>query len=190
MFQQPEEKVVLAIPVQVKGSEKSKQLSNLLKRFTKGDKQAPRLSEYMDKELVTFLEVADRDTALTSLVDLLSENNKLKDRNTFFKALMQRESIVSTGIGMGVAIPHAKLDEFDDFFIAISIQKSQEGIEWDALDGSPVYIIFMIGGPPDRQTEYLQILSRLTMAIKDETCRDQLRTSQTPEAALDFFKNC
>lgn len=182
--------MVLAIPVQVKDSEKSKPLSNLLKRFKKGNEQALLLSEYMDKELVTFLEAPDRDTALITIVDLLSENDKLINRDIFFKAIMQREGIVSTGIGMGVAIPHAKLDEFDDFFIAIGVQKPQEGIEWDALDGSPVHIIFMIGGPSDRQTEYLKILSRLTMAIKDEERRTKLRTCKTAEEVLDLFENC
>jgi len=71
--------------------------------------------------------------------------------------MLEREKIVSTGIGMGVAIPHAKLTSVEDFFIAIGILS--KGVQWNALDGGPVRLIFMIGGPDDKQTAYLQILS-------------------------------
>ena len=71
---------------------------------------------------------------------------------------------------MGVAVPHAKMDNFTDFFIAVGIQK-QKGLDWNALDKAPVRLIFMIGGPEDKQSEYLQILSLLTSAIKDVELR-------------------
>ncbi len=63
---------------------------------------------------------------------------------------MEREKIVSTGIGMGVAIPTPKLNSVEDFFIAIAVLT--HGVEWNALDGGPVRLIFMIGGPDDKQT--------------------------------------
>ena len=76
-----------------------------------------------------------------------------------FGSHVKREKIVSTGIGMGVAIPHAKLPSFDRFFLAVGLQKVKDGIDWDALDGAPVRLIFMIGGPANQQTDYLKILS-------------------------------
>jgi PTS system nitrogen regulatory IIA component len=110
----------------------------------------------------------------------------LEDTDVFYHAIIDRERIVSTGIGMGVAIPHAKLPSFDDFFIAIGIL--QKGIEWEALDGALVRLIFMIGGPDDKQTEYLQILSRLTFALKDEQRRKKLLTLHSPEDIVELLK--
>lgn len=140
----------------------------------------------MDANLVTFLNVATRDAALLAMVDTIEASGKLRNKETFYQAISEREKIVSTGIGMGVAIPHAKLSDYDDFFIAIGIL--QKGVDWNALDHTPVRLIFMIGGPDDKQTEYLQILSSLTLAIKDEERRKKMLTLNSPHAIIDLFK--
>ncbi|NGX47875.1 MAG: PTS system fructose-specific EIIABC component [Chlamydiae bacterium] len=146
------------------------------------------ISDYLDENLVTFLEVSNQKEALEALVDLLDKEGKLRDKQTFYEAILEREKIVSTGIGIGVAIPHAKLQGYDDFFIAIGIQKG-EGIEWQALDGLPVRLIFMIGGPDEEQTKYLNILSMITAAIKDEECRKNLLKATNSEDVVAIFKN-
>lgn len=121
------------------------------------------------------------------MVDILHATKKIKDKDTFFQAIIDRETIVSTGIGMGVAIPHAKLPAYDDFFISIGILS--EGVDWNSLDGAPVRIVFLIGGPDDKQTEYLQILSSLTAAIKDEERRKKMLTLKSPEGIVKLFKD-
>lgn len=145
------------------------------------------ISKYMDPTLVTIFnkDVRSREDALQALVDLLDGAGKLHDRDSFYAAIMEREKIVSTGIGMGVAIPHAKLFSYDDFFIAIGVL--QRGVDWNALDNTPVRLIFMIGGPDDKQTEYLQILSNLTGAIKDEERRKKILTLNSKEAIIQLF---
>jgi PTS system nitrogen regulatory IIA component len=145
-----------------------------------------KISKYLDPHLVVFLDVATRDEALDALVDVADRGGKLNDRQAFYEAIMEREKIVSTGIGMGAAIPHAKLPTYDDFFIVIGI--ARKGLDWNALDGSPVRLIFMIGGPDDKQTEYLQILSALTQAIKDEQIRKKLLTLNSPLDMIELFK--
>jgi PTS system nitrogen regulatory IIA component len=90
---------------------------------------------------------------------------------------------------LGVAIPHAKLTGYEEFFIAIGIQGGR-GIEWNSLDGSQVHLIFMIGGPDNRQTEYLKILSRLTMAIKELDRRKALLKATSAKQVIDLFKGC
>lgn len=141
---------------------------------------------YLDPKLVTFLEDTDRNAILRTLVELLNKEGKLKDKEAFYKAILEREKIVSTGIGMGIAIPHAKLTGYDTFFIAIGIHR--RGIDWDSIDKMPVRIIFMIGGPDDKQTEYLQILSRLTLAIKDEERRKKMLQLSTGEDIITLFR--
>lgn len=139
----------------------------------------------MHPDLVIFSQAETRDEALRQLVHHIYVKGKLAQEDAFYQAIIDREKIVSTGIGMGVAIPHAKLPGFDQFFIAIGVL--QKPVDWNALDGSPVRLIFMIGGPDDKQTEYLQILSQLTQAIKDEDRRQKLLTLQDPQAMIDLF---
>lgn len=145
------------------------------------------VSKYLDERLVAFLDVNSQSEALSELIDLLDRQGKLIEKQAFFHAILEREKIVSTGIGIGVAIPHAKLAAYRDFFIAIGIQK-QRGIEWNALDGSLVRIIFMIGGPENQQTRYLKILSQLTLAIKDELRRKTLLKAQSPKEVIQVFQ--
>src|SRR3972149_2815942 len=114
------------------------------------------IDDYLEEDLILFLQTKDRNDALSSLVDALDRSGKLKDKSAFFSSILQREKVVSTGIGLGVAIPHAKMEGYEDFFIAIGIQQEGMGIEWQALDGAPVRLIFMIGGPDHRQTDYLK----------------------------------
>lgn len=147
------------------------------------------ISKYLDERLVAFFDFEHRNDALEELVKVLDRAGKLQDRDAFFQAILEREKIVSTGIGMGVAIPHAKLVGYEDFYIAIGIQQKR-GIEWNALDGQPVRLIFMIGGPEDKQTEYLRILSRLTLAVKDEERRKKLLKAKTAQEVIALFERC
>jgi PTS system nitrogen regulatory IIA component len=145
-----------------------------------------RISDYLDSRLITFLDVDTRDEAIDALIDLFDEEGHLSDKDVFRKAIFHREALVSTGIGMGVAIPHAKLKEFSDFYIVVGLQQ-KKGLDWNALDKAPVRLIFMIAGPDHKQTEYLQILSLLTSAIRDVDLRKKLLNVQSPEQALELF---
>lgn len=145
-----------------------------------------QIAKYLDPRQVAFLTVDNRDSALRALVELLDQNGKLIDKDIFYNAILSREAIVSTGIGMGVAIPHAKLPGYDSFFIAIGIH--HKGIAWEALDNAPVRLIFMIGGPDDKQTEYLQVLSKLTMAIKDQERRKKMLQMSSSNDIIALFE--
>lgn len=160
-------------------------IADLRKFFKKGE--IVTISSYLDPRLISFLDVSTRDEAIDKLVSALEKSNKLQDRNLFFQAILEREKIVSTGIGLGVAIPHAKIKGYPDFFIAVGIQK-KEGIEWNALDANPVHLIFLIGGPENKQTEYLKILSHLTMAIKNQERRKKLLKAKTAQEVVDLFQ--
>ena len=131
-----------------------------------------QLSDYFDPRLVYFLQSSTKEEALQFLVHSVTQIKNLPDSTQFLNALLEREKIVSTGIGMSVAIPHAKMAAYPDFFIAVGLL--QKGVAWNALDGTPVRMIFLIGGPDDRQTEYLKVLSSLTTALRNETLRKKL----------------
>lgn len=162
-------------------------LGDLKKLFKKGERVA--VSNYLDERLVLFLNADTRDGAIAELVQALEDAGKLKNKRAFHEAILDREKIVSTGIGLSVAVPHAKLEGYENFFIVIGIQR-KKGIEWNALDSHPVRLIFMIGGPDDRQTEYLQILSHLTTAIKKEDRRKKLLKTLDPREVIGLFDGC
>lgn len=147
-----------------------------------------RLSKYLDSSSVIFLTASTRDDALKELVSKLSTTGKVQNPSTFYQAILDREHIVSTSIGMNTAIPHAKIPDMEDFFISIGVL-SNEGVDWNSLDGNNVRLIFLIGGPEDKQTEYLQILSSLTLAIKDDERRKKLLTLNSPIAMIELFKD-
>lgn len=144
------------------------------------------ISKYLDPRHVVFLDAETRDEALKKLIEAIDTTGKLYDKRMFYDAIIERESIVSTGVGMGAAIPHAKLSSYDDFFIGIGVLR--KGLEWNALDGSPVRLIFLIGGPDDKQTEYLQILSKLTLIIKDEEVRKKLLAMNSAIDIIELLK--
>ncbi|MBJ7449383.1 MAG: PTS sugar transporter subunit IIA [Parachlamydiales bacterium] len=144
------------------------------------------LLPYLNEELIVSLDVATREEAISSMVALLANKGYLTDQTAFYQAVLDREKLVSTGIGMGVALPHAKLSDYDDFFITIAILK--HGINWDAQDGAPVRLVFMIGGPDDKQTLYLQILSRLTYALKDEARRKKMLQFTSSRDIIALFE--
>ena len=79
---------------------------------------------------------------------------------------MDREHLLSTGFGLGLAIPHAKLNIIDDFIVGLAIHR--DGVPFDSLDEQPVHILVMILGPDQQQDEYLKVLSRVTAFLKDQ----------------------
>ncbi|MBF5050922.1 Uncharacterized protein CLAVI_000544 [Candidatus Clavichlamydia salmonicola] len=150
------------------------------------DEACVSVSSYLSPNLVLFLERDTRDEVLEDLVKLLHREGLVENANGFYQAILAREDIFSTGIGMGVAVPHAKLEHYDDFFLAVGIHP--RGVAWNALDGRSVRLIFMIGGPDDRQGAYLRLLSRLTMALKDDARRKKMLELRNSEDILDLFK--
>lgn len=130
------------------------------------------LSEYILEDTITFLKSKDRRGAIEELIEQFDNSNEAWDKKELFDYIMKRESVVSTGIGMGIAIPHARCPNIEDFAISVGI--SQDGIGWDAIDGLKVKLIFLIVGPEAWQKEYLLLLSQLTKILKEDQMRENL----------------
>lgn len=177
------ERVDLVIRERIKNSKKV--LLELFENFPRKQGECRVIETCFDEELIIVSDFQKRDLALRELCDLAKEKGYVKDAETFYKAVLKREEMVSTGIGLGVAIPHAKLASIDKFFVMVSLFKDQ-GVDWKAIDKEPVKLVFLIGGPPNQQAKYLQLLSQLTAAIKNENFRTMLLKSQSPE---DIFQN-
>lgn len=153
---------------------------------TRAHTDMEEIERYLNPKLITFFKARDRDDAIYRLVELCHDKGVIPATEPFLNKIQEREKIVSTGIGMSVAIPHAKLPHFDDFFIAIGVL--ERGVNWQALDGHPVRLIFLIGGPENKQPEYLKILSHLTNLIKSETLRKKMLTTNSAVAMMKLLR--
>ena len=145
-----------------------------------------KIYNYLTDRLIFFLDAESKDEVLNQIVEKTVSGMDLPEGERFKTAIFDREKVVSTGIGMGVAIPHAKLTAYDDFFISVAVLKS--GVDWNALDGAPVRLIFLIGGPDDKQTEYLKILSSLTGVLRDEELRKSLIGASSGKEVMSLFE--
>ncbi len=141
----------------------------------------------ISEDSVVFLKASSRNEAIEKLIDSIYSSQLQDHREEFFQAVLEREKIASTGIGMGIALPHAKLSCFSDFFLKIGILS--QGISWNALDKIPVQAIFLIGGPDDKQSEYLSLLSQLTLYLRDVEKRKKLLTLSSPKQIIQLFES-
>jgi PTS system nitrogen regulatory IIA component len=106
--------------------------------------------------------------AIKQIIDSTCSSLSSEELQSFHKALLTREEVLSTSIGMGIAIPHARLEMFDNFFLALGIHRG--GIYWPgAIDHLPVRLIFLLGGSPYQQTGFLQMLSSISATMKQHS---------------------
>ncbi|MDR2259008.1 MAG: PTS sugar transporter subunit IIA [Treponema sp.] len=124
------------------------------------------LYEVFRPELIKVdLEAADKDEAFEELVDLFCQAEKSNVREEILDALREREAKMSTGIHKGIGIPHAKTTAVENVYGVLGI--SRKGIEYDALDGEPVYLIFMVLIPQKDTEKHLRILKRMAELLEN-----------------------
>jgi len=124
---------------------------------------------------------------LKELVQALSSAHGIKDSANILEALLEREELGSTGIGQGIAIPHGKSDSVSGVVAALGISK--RGIDFDALDGEPVHIFFMLIAPSNSAGIHLKILAKISRLLKDKFFRQALREAKTSRDALKLIKD-
>jgi len=107
------------------------------------------------------------------------------DFERYKKEVIDREKIIPTAVGKGIAIPHAKTDAVKDFFIIIGVDK--KGIDWNALDGEPVKVIFLVSGPEEHH-KYLQIISKLILCVKNKKRLDKIINADSPDDIYEVLK--
>ena len=133
------------------------------------------------------LKSKSKEEAISELVDLLVSQEKIKDKEILIEMLRQRESLGSTGIGKGIAIPHGRTLTVSNLIIVFG--KSESGIQFDAIDGDPIHLIFMIIAPyQDRQNLYLVVLGKLAELLRKKKIRDRLLKVNTFEEFKDIIK--
>ena len=139
-----------------------------------------KLSKFCEEDLVSFdLAATNKNDAIEELVDLAARSNMVRDRDEVLKAVREREKLVTTGVGYGVAFPHAKTRALKGIVIAFA--RSDEGIEFQAMDKKPVTLFFLIAAPEDAIGAHLNVMARLSFLMKSEKNREKLMAARTPD---------
>ncbi|MBI4054990.1 MAG: PTS sugar transporter subunit IIA [Elusimicrobia bacterium] len=127
------------------------------------------------------LKAVTKAGALEEMVDLLIGSKKLpsQNRSAVVQALLEREALGSTGIGCGVAIPHAKFSGLQQIIGALAISK--RGIPFEAQDGQPAKIFFLLLAPPDSAGLHLKALAKISRLLKDPHLRQNLQNAASEE---------
>ncbi len=137
--------------------------------------------------ILTELSATTKKEVLEELVGLLAKDGKVKDAKSTVNVLIEREKLGSTGIGQGIAIPHAKTDQASEVVAAFGL--SRRGVQFDALDGEPVNIIFLLVAPPDAAALHLKALARISRLLKDKFFRQSLRETKSAAEILKLIKD-
>ena len=124
------------------------------------------------------------------LVDLMAAGGNLNDKELYKQRVLAREQEGSTGIGEGIAIPHAKTEAVNEPGLASMIVR--DGVDYESLDDEPAHLFFLIAAPAGGANVHLEVLSRLSRMLMDDDFRDNLMKAQTPEeylAAVNYITN-
>ena len=145
-----------------------------------------RLIEMVSPERTVWLEERERESFLRELARVCSTAPEVTNPKEFQDAIIEREGIMSTGIGLGLAIPHAKISSVKDFVIAVGI--SRKGIDFGAIDDMPVHIVVMIATPEREKDNYVRVLAKVVRILKSEDVRKGLieaRNAAEIEAVIE-----
>ena len=144
------------------------------------------VKDYLKPEYVVFLDCPDKKGCLDRMIEVISESPNIEDGEAFRKAVFAREEIISTGLGLGIALPHVKIPEVKDLTVAIGIH--HQGVDWESLDNEPVHIIFLIAGSEAQHTLYLQTVAKIMLILKNTRRREQLLEARKAENVLALFE--
>ena len=147
-----------------------------------------KLTELIQFDLIQFnFSASDKKDALNKLTGMLVEKGIIENRDEFLQALFDREAMSTTGVGDGIAIPHAKASCFKKAMIIYA--KSNDGVEWESFDGQAAKHIFMICAPANGADEHLKALATLSTALMNSEVKARLDQATTKEEVKSTFED-
>lgn len=153
-----------------------------------GNQTVLRVGDLLAPERVRVpLEGLDKESILAELVDLVARSTGLAvQRDEIQRAVWEREEVLSTGIGEGIALPHAKIDGLDRIVMAAGVPR--EPVEFGALDGKPVQLAFLILGPETAAGSQVRLLSRISRLLREESVRRRLASAEDANRFLQILR--
>ncbi|MGE5197865.1 MAG: PTS sugar transporter subunit IIA [Deltaproteobacteria bacterium] len=145
-----------------------------------------KVSDYLKKEFcITDLKAQAKQEVIVEIVECLPATSGVTDKQRFIADIMKREQLGSTGIGHNVAIPHSPTEGVEGFVVAFG--RSAQGIDFDAIDGEKVNLIFLMGTNPNELNLYLKVLAKLSKLLNEESFRHELISAANPDEVVNIF---
>ncbi|HAS0130945.1 TPA: PTS transporter subunit EIIA, partial [Enterococcus faecium] len=145
------------------------------------------IKDLMVKEaMIMDLQATDKKGAIDEMVQKMFDAGRISDIETYKEGILAREAQTSTGLGDGIAMPHAKNSAVKEATVLFA--KSQKGVDYEALDGQPTYLFFMIAAPEGANDTHLQALAALSRLLIDADFVGKLKEANTPEEVQDLFQ--
>lgn len=147
-----------------------------------------KLSKFCDENLISFnLKSTTKAAVIEELVNLAAGSTMIKNHDELLTDVRERENLVTTGVGYGVAFPHAKTRAAKGIVIAFG--RSAKGIDFEAMDHRPVHLFFLIAAPEDAVGAHLNVMARLSFLMKSEENRQRLMQVSSPGDVLSLIDN-
>ncbi|MBM3993625.1 MAG: PTS sugar transporter subunit IIA [Planctomycetes bacterium] len=149
-----------------------------------------RMSDFVVREAISAqLTASQKEAVIREMVDNLRAAGFFKgsEPEDVVKAILKREMLSSTGIGEGVAIPHAKHGSVDRLVGAVAVAPS--GVAFDSVDNNPVFVLFMLISPQERPSEHLRALESVSRCLKDKNFVQSLKEAKSPQQIWDLICN-
>lgn len=139
-----------------------------------------------EKVIVTNLPGTTKSEILNAMIELAAKSDRVTDKERMRSAILEREKIMSTGVGSGFAIPHGKTDAVQDIVAAFAI--TEQPIDYQSLDDQPVRIVFLLVGKDNSVGPHIKLLSRISRLMNKEDFRKKLLEAKSPSEILQIFK--
>jgi len=145
-----------------------------------------RISELLAPDLINLnLTSREKEGVLVEVAEMVHKAGKVSDKDLFLAAIAKRENLESTGIGKGLAIPHARTDTVDGVVMAFA--RSKEGVDFQSLDQKPAHLIFLIASPEREKSAYIKALARISRLMRKDSFRQQLMEAATPQEVIQLI---
>lgn len=146
-----------------------------------------KISDVLRQEdIIPALSAKGKDDVLAELAGKLVERHPELDRDDLLRILYERERLGSTGIGDGIAIPHGKIKRMDG--LAVVVGRSRPGVDFNALDGRPVHLFFLLIAPEEAIGIHLKMLARISRILKDPVVRKGLLSAADADAIFTIIQ--
>ena len=144
------------------------------------------LSGYTSVSYIRTLSSVNKFQAIDELARVYEGTDVCSDVESLIKSLKEREELMSTGIGFGIAIPHAKIPDISSLSFAVGI--SRDGINFDSMDGYPVHLLILVVAGEKQHREYLGLLSNIMSMLKKNEVKEQIIASSSSDEVMALFR--
>ncbi len=146
-----------------------------------------KLSDLLHTDfIIADLKGTSKEGVINELVDLFKDDSRVIDLKKVREAVLEREKIMSTGVGKGFAIPHGKTNAVNEILAAFG--KTDSSIDYQALDNQPVNLVFLLVGKDNMVSTHIKLLSRISRMMTKEEFRDKLRLAKSSDEILEIFR--